>query len=431
MHIKTNYIISLLITIFLLSQPFYIAFAAGSKKDTLPVAELQKFAEVMALIKQNYVKEVDDKKLIINAIRGMLSGLDPHSKYLNNIEYQNMKKSLESEYGGLGLELEILEEYILITKPIENSPAEQSGVKKGDKIIAINGVAVQGKEESKKRRMLTGPVGETVELTILRNNIKDALSIVVKRDIIQLKSVSYRLISPTIGLLKISSFSDGTVKLATKAIEDMDKEGDLQGLILDLRDNPGGLLDAAIGIVDLFITKGVIVSTDSRDKKIRDEYFAHDSDLIKGKPIVVLVNGLSASASEIVAGALQDYKRAVIVGEQTFGKGSVQNIIMLEDNLTALRLTTSQYFTPLDRSIQARGIVPDIEVKQQKITPFITKKEKVPSERELPGHIENKTTNGKKIKNKILGTMISDIKDYQLYMALTVLKGLVVFDSRK
>ncbi|HIQ06971.1 MAG TPA: S41 family peptidase, partial [Thiotrichaceae bacterium] len=357
--------------------------------------------------------------------------------YLDSIEYQDIQKSTIGEFGGIGIEIEIHPEYILIVRIIESSPAARTEMKKGDKIYLVNGESVANKTKVEARTMLSGPIGENIELTIEQANNKNRIIINVKREIIKTDSHEYQFIGPHFGLVKISSFHEDTVKSVTAAIEQLIKKSShrkLKGLVLDLRNNPGGLLDAAIGIVDLFISKGTIVSTDTRDKAQRDSFKAHNFDILKGAPLVVLVNGASASGSEIVAGALQDHKRAVIVGERTFGKGSVQNIIMLEDQVTALKLTTSRYFTPLGRSIQARGITPDIKILASSKSKLVDEKKNISRELELQGHIENNTSKENlSDEYQALNAIItkSANTDIQLYTALSLLKGLSVLDDKR
>ncbi|MCK5725885.1 MAG: S41 family peptidase [Thiotrichaceae bacterium] len=411
--------------------------SAQDKQDNPPILELHKFAEIMALIKEEYVEPVKDEELIVNAIKGMVSSLDSYSSYLNEAEYKEIKGSLSGEFDGIGVEIDISikPSDILILNVIANSPAGRIGIKKNDKIISVNGEHIEGKTKDKAEAMLLGLVGEVVELAILRGDKKEPLILKLKREIIKTESVKYNLITSKLGFLKINSFQGDTKHAVSLAIDNMAKQsrfGKLQGIIIDLRDNPGGLLKAAVGVTDLFIKKGVIVSTDVRGKAKREEEIAHDFDVLDGASIVVLVNGSSASAAEIVTGALQDYQRAVIVGEKTFGKGSVQSVIELEDKKTALKITTSRYFTPKGRSIQARGIVPDIDIVQNKV-----EAEKINTcfrGLKLQGHTRNEAKDKKRTKEraKLMIALNECVdQDSQLQAALILLKGLAVMQVTK
>ncbi len=422
----------------------------------LPVAELQRFSEVMSRIKRDYVEEVDDEKLINDAIKGMLTGLDPHSAYLNAEDFKELQVDTSGKFGGLGIEVGMENGFVKIISPMDDTPAERAGVKAGDLIIRLDDQHVKGKTLSDAVKIMRGKVGEAIILTIVREGINKPLKIKIIRDIIKIKSVKYRLLESGYGYLRIVSFQSNTTDAAKIAIHKLKKEnkGDIKGLVVDLRNNPGGVLSAAVGVSDLFLKEGKIVYTDGRvaDSKMTEE--ASNYDVIDGVPIVVLVNQGSASASEIVAGALQDNKRALILGEKTFGKGSVQTVLPL-DATTAVKLTTARYYTPSGRSIQAKGIEPDIVVKPRK---FVADDEADNSDFEplteagLSGHLSNPDasaeTNDKKSKtqkskkadedsgnkdNKDADKKVKDIlkSDYQLFEALNILKGMDLFYGKK
>ncbi|MEE9351278.1 MAG: S41 family peptidase [Thiotrichaceae bacterium] len=419
-----------------------------SALNKLPVEQLQKFAEVMARIKRDYVEKVDDKKLIDDAIRGMLSGLDPHSAYLDTDEFKELQVDTSGKFGGLGIEVGMENGFVKVISPIDDTPAERAGVEAGDIIIRLNDEQVKGKTLSDSVKIMRGKVGEPITLTVVREGENKPLKIKIIRDIIKIKSVKQRLLEANYGYLRIVSFQSNTTDAAKAAINKLKKEnqdknkGELKGLIIDLRNNPGGVLGAAVGISDLFLKEGKIVYTDGRvaDSKMTEE--ANNHDVMDGAPIVVLVNQGSASASEIVAGALQDHKRALILGEKTFGKGSVQTVLPL-DATTAVKLTTARYYTPSGRSIQAKGIEPDIVVKPLK---FAKEDKSVDSDFEpiteatLSGHLSNPNGEGdaeskksKKEKSKSQKDKDKNLvkSDYQLFEALNILKGMDLFYGKK
>ena len=454
---KIKVIISgLLVTIVisLSTQIYALKPSEDPIQGKVPIAQLQKFSEVMARIKRDYVEEVDDDKLINDAIRGMLSGLDPHSAYLDSDEFKELQVDTTGKFGGLGIEVGMENGFVKVISPIDDTPAERAGVKAGDLIIRLNDEHVKGKTLSDSVKIMRGKVGEPITLTIVREGENKPLKIKIIRDIIKIKSVKHRLIEAGYGYLRIVSFQSNTTSAAKKAILDLkekNKGKELNGLILDLRNNPGGVLGAAVGISDLFIKEGKIVYTDGRvaDSKMTEE--ANNYDIMNGAPIVVLVNQGSASASEIVAGALQDHKRALILGEKTFGKGSVQTVLPL-DATTAVKLTTARYYTPSGRSIQAKGIEPDIEVKALQFAKESSKDDpdlEPLTEAGLSGHLSNpdgeeNTLDGKPgkednvmenqdktvEKNKKANKKILK-SDFQLFEALNILKGMSLFYERK
>ena len=336
---------------------------------TLPVEELRTFSDVFGRIKQDYVVDVDDKELIENAIRGMLSGLDPHSAYLDAEQFAELQVGTTGQFGGLGIEVGMENGFVKVIAPIDDTPAQRAGVQAGDLVIRLDDTPVKGLTLSEAVKIMRGKPGTSIELTIVRDGIDKPLKISITRDIIKVKSVKFRMLEPGFAYLRISQFQSKTSDYMIDAVDELKKEngGALGGLVLDLRNNPGGVLNGAVAVSDAFLTKGMIVYTEGRIEDSRLRFNATPDDIIDGAPMVVLVNQGSASASEIVAGALQDHKRAIIMGAQTFGKGSVQTILPLTSD-SALKLTTARYYTPSGRSIQAEGISPDIELEQLKVS---------------------------------------------------------------
>ena len=335
---------------------------------TPPLGELQQFSEVYSRIKENYVEEVKDKDLMTNAIRGMLSGLDPHSAYLDEAEFKELQEGTSGEFGGLGIEVGMEDGFVKVVSPIDDTPAQHAGLQSGDLIIRLDETPVKGMTLNDAVKLMRGKPGTSIELTIVREGKDKPFKVSIKRDIIQVKSVKTRLLESGYGYLRITSFQAKTTEALLEGLETLKKEnkGNLRGLVLDLRNNPGGVLNAAVGVSDAFLDAGKIVYTEGRVADAKMEYNANKGDSLNGAPIVVLVNQGSASASEIVSGALQDHKRALIVGQKTFGKGSVQTVLPLDEK-TAVKLTTARYFTPSGRSIQAEGIKPDIALQPLKV----------------------------------------------------------------
>ena len=401
-------------------------------RATLPIEELRTFSDVFGRIKNDYVVDVDDKELIENAIRGMLSGLDPHSSYLDAEQFTELQVGTTGQFGGLGIEVGMENGFVKVIAPIDDTPAQRAGVQAGDLIIRLDDTPVKGMTLSEAVKVMRGKPGSDIELTIVRDGLDQPLKLTITRDIIKVKSVKARMLEPGYGYLRISQFQSKTAENLVDAIEDLKKEngGPLKGTVLDLRNNPGGVLNGAVAVSDAFLDKGMIVYTEGRiaDSKLR--FNATPDDVINGAPLVVLVNQGSASASEIVAGALQDHKRAIIVGSKTFGKGSVQTILPLSSE-SALKLTTARYYTPSGRSIQAEGITPDIELDRVKFTSVERKIEPL-KEADLSRHLAN--GNGGK-KGKSEDDEDDDSKslaadDYMLYEALNLLKGLVILQDR-
>jgi len=408
-------------------------------RATLPVEELRTFSDVFGRIKNDYVVDVDDKELIENAIRGMLSGLDPHSAYLDAEEFTELQVGTTGQFGGLGIEVGMEDGFVKVIAPIDDTPAERAGVQAGDLIIRLDDTPVKGMTLNDAVKIMRGKPGSSIELTIVREGLDKPIKINITRDIIKVKSVRARMLDPGYGYLRISQFQSKTADYMVDAIDDLIKEnkGPLKGLILDLRNNPGGVLNGAVAVSDAFLTKGMIVYTEGRIADSRLRFNATPDDIIDGAPLVVLVNQGSASASEIVAGALQDHKRAIIVGAKTFGKGSVQTILPLSSD-SALKLTTARYYTPSGRSIQAEGITPDIVLETIEVAQVETNIEPL-KESDLTHHLKNgnkdKSEEDKgaakdsgKDDNSKGKTLVKD--DYMLYEALNLLKGLVILQDR-
>jgi carboxyl-terminal processing protease len=408
-------------------------------RATLPVEELRTFSDVFGRIKNDYVVDVDDKELIENAIRGMLSGLDPHSAYLDSEEFTELQVGTTGQFGGLGIEVGMEDGFVKVIAPIDDTPAERAGVQAGDLIIRLDDTPVKGMSLNDAVKIMRGKPGSSIELTIVREGLDKPIKINITRDIIKVKSVRARMLDPGYGYLRISQFQSKTADYMVDAIDELIKEnkGALKGLILDLRNNPGGVLNGAVAVSDAFLTKGMIVYTEGRIADSRLRFNATPDDIIDGAPLVVLVNQGSASASEIVAGALQDHKRAIIVGAKTFGKGSVQTILPLSSD-SALKLTTARYYTPSGRSIQAEGITPDIVLETIEVAQVETNIEPL-KESDLTHHLKN--GNGDKSDKDKGAAKESDKSDtdkgkslvrddYMLYEALNLLKGLVILQDR-
>ena len=335
---------------------------------TLPYEELRAFTEVFGRIKSDYVEPVSDKKLLEDAIKGMLAGLDPHSAYLDPEQYNDLKVGTTGQFGGLGIEVTMEDGFVKVVSPIDDTPAQKAGMEAGDLVIRLDEKPVKGMTLAEAVKLMRGKPGSDILLTVIREGEDTPLKITITRAIIKVKSVKSRIIEKNYGYLRISSFQSRTGKSVVDAIAKLKKEnkGNLKGLVLDLRNNPGGVLNAAVEVSDAFLEKGLIVYTEGRIKNSEMRFNAAPGDVVDGVPIVVLVNAGSASASEIVAGALQDHKRAIIMGEKSFGKGSVQTILPT-NGTAAIKLTTARYYTPSGRSIQAEGIKPDIVLAKVKL----------------------------------------------------------------
>jgi len=398
--------------------------------DVLPLNEIRTFTEIFSKIKNDYVENINDKKLLENAIRGMLQGLDPHSAYLDKEAYRELQEGATGKFGGLGIEVGYEDGFVKVISPIDDTPAQRAGVKAGDLIIKLDGKSVKGISLMEAVKMMRGKPGSEIVLTILREGKEKPFNLPVVRDVITVKSIKAETIEPGFMYIRISNFQIHTVDDMRKSLKKLKNENtdNLKGLVLDLRNNPGGLLNAAVGVSDLFLNNGLIVYTEGRIKDSKLKFTAKPTEVFKNIPIIVLVNGGSASASEIVAGALQDHKRAIIMGERTFGKGSVQTILPMSDE-TALKLTTARYFTPSGRSIQASGIEPDMIVKniQFNVTNSNDMDNGLIKEADLSRHLDNEIAeNNIDIDKKAESNSSLVENDYQLYEAINVLKGLSI-----
>jgi carboxyl-terminal processing protease len=406
---------------------------AATTSHALPLDELRQFTDVYVRIKNDYVVDVDDKTLLENAIRGMLSGLDPHSSYLDAEDFKELQIGTSGEFGGLGIEVGMEDGFVKVISPIDDTPAQRAGVKAGDLIIRLDDTPVKGMSLNDAVKKMRGKKGTPIVLTIVREGEAKPLTIRIVRDIIQVRSVKQRMLEPGYGYLRITSFQSKTTAGLIDAVEKLEKEnkGKLKGLILDLRNNPGGVLTGAVGVSDAFLDKGLIVYTEGRVQDSKLRYNASPGDIINNIPLIVLVNGGSASASEIVAGALQDHHRALIVGTKTFGKGSVQTILPLKSD-AAIKLTTARYFTPSGRSIQAEGIEPDIKLKPLEVSKVDDNGIEPLKESDLSGHLENGNGGGKsgKTSKKDADEEALATKDYQLYESLNILKGMSIVTTK-
>ncbi len=413
-----------------------IGEAESPEAEALPLNELRTFTEIFAKIKSDYVEKVDDKELLENAIRGMLEGLDPHSAYLDKDSYKDLQEGTSGEFGGRGIEVGMENGFVKVISPIDDTPAQKAGIKAGDLIIKLDDRSVKGMSLNDAVDIMRGKPGDPITLTIMRESEEKPLVITVVRDIIKTKSVRFETLEPGFGYLRISSFQSHTVESLRQAIYQLkeDNSGKLKGIVLDLRNNPGGILTAAVGVSDMFLNKGMIVYTEGRIKNSKLKFNAKPNAKLPDVPLIVLVNAGSASASEIVAGALQDHGRGVIMGEKTFGKGSVQTILPMNNN-AALKLTTARYYTPNGRSIQASGITPDIVIDKVKISKIEEAFGTSVKEADLIGHLDNgqeeaPVTDGdnEELKKDISEEEMVPLssRDYELYEALNVLKGLAI-----
>jgi len=393
----------------------------------LPLEELQLFAQVFEQIRAAYVEEIDDKTLIENAIVGLLGELDPHSAFLKEDSYKDLQEHTSGEFGGIGIEVGMEDGFIKVISPIDDTPASRAGIESGDLIIKLDNNAVQGMSLEEALDMMRGAKGTPLTLTIARENTSSPLIITVIRDIIKTTSVRHKILEDGFGYIRIAQFQANTGEKFRQSIQALQKENSpLKGLILDLRNNPGGLLPASVEVVDAMLDGGLVVYTEGRAPSANTRFSAQAGELLQGTPLVVLINAGSASASEIVAGAIQDHRRGVIMGTGSFGKGSVQNILPLSDG-RAIKLTTARYFTPNGRSIQAEGIQPDIWVERAEIK-LASGQQSGIKEADLAGHLSQgattKSATSKPVKQR------EKIKDYQLTEALNLLKGLAILSER-
>ena len=405
------------------SLALVVPAASGDEERTLPVDQLESFGEIFDLVKLHYVRGVDDRELLLHAIRGMVDGLDPHSAYLTTQDHEEMKESTSGEFGGLGIEITAEDGLIRIITPLDDSPAHEAGLLPGDLVTRVDGESVRDLSAEEAAKRIRGEPGTPVTLTVVREGEEGPLEFTVVRDIVEIASVKSDLIEPGFARIRISSFQTHTGARLVEAIRKVEEanDGPLSGAVLDLRNNPGGILSGAVSVADAFLDEGLIVYTQGRDPESREEYYAKPSDFLGGIPIVALVNSGSASAAEIVAGALQDRRRAVIAGTRTFGKGSVQTIFTLDDG-SALKLTTSRYYTPSGHSIQARGIIPDIELPPLRIEP--ADRGTAMHEDNLPGHLESDESDAGTDSGVTPESLA--VEDFPLFQAVNLLKGLAL-----
>jgi len=413
------------------------ASAADTEADTtpdtqqalparLPLNELRVFAEAFDRVSSAYVEEIDDRTLLENAIKGMLSQLDPHSAYLDRDSFSDLQEDTTGNYGGVGLEVSMEDGFVRIISPMDGTPAEKAGVKPGDLIVQLNDQPIKGMSLGDAIDAMRGEPGSTVRLTLVREGTAKPFEVSLTREIIAVASVRQRVLDPGYGYIRIAQFQSNTGTEVEDAVTALTAEGKLLGLVLDLRNNPGGILQSAVAVSDVFIDDGLIVYTAGRLPNSDMRFSASTPDATNGIPIVVLVNEGTASASEIVAGALQDHHRAIIMGVNTFGKGSVQTILPL-NNEKAIKLTTALYYTPNGRSIQAEGIVPDIWVDRSTVTPAKQNQFSI-KEKDLPGHLLN-GEHSKTLPAEVYEMELAT-SDYQLHEALVLLKGINILAAK-
>ena len=404
-----------------------VADDQAAPKARLPLEELRIFAEAFDRISKAYVEEVDDKTLLENAIRGLLDQLDPHSAFLDAAAFEDLQESTTGNYGGLGIEIGTEAGVIKVVSPIDETPAAKAGILSGDLIIEIGGQSIRSIGVNEAVAIMRGEPGSTVTLSLIREGEPNPIEVTLTREVINIASVRRRLLEPHFGYVRVAQFQADTGKEVRDAIEALSSTTPLHGLVIDLRNNPGGVLQAAVAMSDLFIKAGILVYTEGRLDNAASTFRATESVVLDGVPIIVLVNEGSASASEIVAGALQDHERALVLGTRTFGKGSVQTILQLTSD-KAIKLTTALYFTPNGRSIQAEGIVPDLWVDRSTVTKLKANPFRL-QERDLPGHLNAQNTQPEAPNSaQAQATEVGD--DYQLNQALTLLKGLHILAKK-
>ena len=419
---------TLMICLFLNIFMTFNNFSNANEDDKNIYKHLNMFGEVYERVRRDYVEEITDKELIEAAIQGMLQSLDPHSSFMNEESFEDMQVQTKGEFGGLGIEVSMEGGYVKVVSPIDDTPAFRAGVKSGDFIIEIDGESVYGMSLGDAVDKMRGKINTEITITISRDDL-EPFDIKIIRDKIKIQSVKARR-EGNAAYLRITSFNEKTEAGLIKNMKELKEEiGDeITGVVLDLRNNPGGLLDQAIKVSDAFLNRGEIVSTRGRIKRGQQRFTATKGDIADGLPIVILINSGSASASEIVAGALQDHKRAIIMGVKSFGKGSVQTIIPVQRD-SAMRLTTAKYYTPSGNSIQATGIIPDIEVKQANIEEFDQNIDR--RESDLKGHLSNpnEENSNDNLDNNVSNSE-NDRIDYQLYRALDLLEGITLYNNK-
>lgn len=412
------------------------AMTAKEKEQAETYKFLNLYGDVFERVRSEYVEEVTDKDLVENSLNGMLSSLDPHSGYMNAEEFRSMTIETRGEFGGLGIEVTMENGLVKVVSPIDDTPAYEAGIKAGDLFVELDGEQVMGLTLSEAVKKMRGKIGTDITLTVLREGVSEPLTIKITRDLIRIKSVRHRT-EDNVGVIRITTFNQQTYKGLKKAFKEINAElgEDLVGYVIDLRNNPGGLLDQAIAVSDAFLESGEIVSTRGRTKEDTRRDNATPGDMAKGLPVIALINGGSASASEIVAGALQDHKRGIVMGTKSFGKGSVQSVITIPGH-GAIRLTTARYYTPSGRSIQAKGIEPDIVVEEARVIEKLDKKFDI-HEADLRGALDkNKDTKDKKDKKAEKKDVKKDkdgneIIDYQMTRAIDLLQGISLHSKSK
>jgi carboxyl-terminal processing protease len=419
----------------------------------IPFSDLRALTETFGKIKENYVEEVEDGALLRGAIKGMLDALDPHSVYLSPEEFSDLQAGTRGEFGGLGIEIGMEDGFVKVIAPIDGTPAQRAGIQAGDLIIRLDDAPVKGMGLQEAVSIMRGVPGTEITLTVVRQGEERPLKITLTRDVIRVQSVRSRLLDERFGYLRITQFQSRTAQNMLEALDRLQKEAKpgMQGLILDLRNNPGGVLNAAVEVADAFLSSGLIVYTQGRYAESQMRFSATPEDKLSGAPIVVLVNAGSASASEIVAGALQDQRRAVVMGERTFGKGSVQTIIPLSGG-AAIKMTTARYYTPSGRSIQAEGIEPDIALQSVQLLPKADERDRFIKEADLPRHLENgksgagrneekdrderqnrsdkKEDQNETDRDSVSSGASDPLSDYAVHEALNLLKGLVILKAQ-
>ncbi len=424
-HLYRRFVIMLLAVV--LCCPLTVK--AEDNNSTYELLDL--FGTVFERVKSDYVEEISDDKLIESAINGMLTSLDPHSSYLSEKAFNEVKIQTKGEFGGLGIEVTMENGLVKVVSPIDDTPAYKAGIKAGDLISHINEEAVMGMTLSEAVERMRGKPGSGIDLTILREGENEPLEFTITRAIIKIRSVRHRA-ETDVGYIRVTSFSEQTSRGVEQAFESLRKEigaDNMKGLVIDLRNNPGGLLDQAIAMSDLFLEQGEIVSTRGRTENSAKRFNARAGDIAEDMTIVVMINGGSASASEIVAGALQDHDRALVIGTKSFGKGSVQTVVPLPEH-GAMRLTTSRYYTPSGRSIQAEGIEPDIEVPPSRIERLSQRSGR--KEADLRGHLKNdqgKKANDKGQNGEESQESDAESEDYQLIRALDLIRGIHLYKA--
>lgn len=431
MKFTKKYVFLVLLMVLAIGVGFSLSGKTVTKVMAIARSEyetLETFTNILAIVKKNYVDDIETKDLVLGAINGMLSSLDPHSTYLPPDLYKELQMETQGNFGGLGIEITVREGILTVVSPIEDTPAFKVGIKAGDKIIKIESEFTKDMTLMEAVKKMRGPQGSKITISIKRKGTADLLDFTIVRDTIRIRSVRSRLLENHYGYVRIAQFQQRTNRDLEKALNKLVKEGgELKGLVLDLRNNPGGLLTQAVGVSDMFLDSGLIVYTEGRLDHQKQKFFAHNKKSWTEFPMVILVNGGSASASEIVAGAMQDHKRALVLGTKTFGKGSVQTILPLNDR-SALRLTTARYFTPKGRSIQAKGIEPDIvleNVPRQKAQARAPRT--VLREENLPGHLKGETGSEQEKQADTSSKEKNIDNDAQLKRALELLKGWEVF----